>query len=119
MNMVSQRTGRDTVEKEAPHIRLEDDADLKVRRASMHQSTSVLCCALGPPLNKSHSHTGNSIVLHLHQKRIRLHVAAVCPPLPPPLDWGILLLPLPNPKQPVLSLACTQIMIKLIRPEIE
>ncbi|CAK6954759.1 LOW QUALITY PROTEIN: serine/threonine-protein kinase 33 [Scomber scombrus] len=29
MNMVSQRTGRDTVEKEAPHIRLEDDADLK------------------------------------------------------------------------------------------
>jgi len=35
------------------------------------------------------------------------------------LSGGFRLLSLPNPQQAVLSLACAEIMIKLIRPEIE
>ncbi len=35
------------------------------------------------------------------------------------LSRGFWLLSLPNPQQAVLSLACAEIMIKLIRPEIE
>lgn len=114
-NMVSQRTGRNTVENDAPHIRLDDDADLKVWRASVHESTTVLCFALGPPLNKSHSHTGE---LYSTASAPEEDQTSCCCCIAP-LHWGFLLLPLPNPKQPVLSLACTQIMIKLIRPEIE
>lgn len=82
--------------------RLESDADLRVWRTSIHGS------AMGSSL--------------------KLHKVTLCAPEEDqsllscsiaPLHWGIGLLPLPNPKQPVLSLACTQIIIKLIRPEIE
>ncbi len=50
MNMVSPRASRDTLERNVPLIRLEDDADLRVQRVSIHGSTTDLCCAVGPPL---------------------------------------------------------------------
>lgn len=47
MDMVSLRTTRDTLERDVPVIRLENDAELRVWRASKcYDFTTVLCCAL-------------------------------------------------------------------------
>lgn len=57
MDMVSPRTSRDTSEKHVPVIRLEEDAELRVWRASSPDSTTLLSCAVRPTLIEgTHSH---------------------------------------------------------------
>lgn len=78
MDIVSPRTSRDTLERDVPVIRLENDAELRVWRAFIHDSTIALCCAMGPPVKKSHILTGDLYsTLYQHQKRIKLHFASV------------------------------------------
>ena len=50
MNMVSPWTSRDTLERNVPLIRLEDDADLRVW---------ILQSSVGPPLKISRTLTGD------------------------------------------------------------
>lgn len=86
MNMVSARTSRDTLARNVPYIRLEDDADLRVRIASFPDSTAVLCCAMRPPLKKSHILTGDlySILLSAPEEDQTSLCCCIAP-----LHWGI------------------------------
>lgn len=78
MNIAFPQTSKKTLRRNVPSIRLADKADLRVWRASIHDSITVLFCAIRPPSQRSHILTGDLCsTLYLYQKRIKLHFAAV------------------------------------------
>lgn len=107
VNMESLPATGDTLERNVPLIRLDSDDDLRVWSAPIHKSNAV-----APPLKQSRILT---VVLSVYTRGAP---TSLCCYAAPPFI-GEFYCSLPNPKQPVLSLACTQIMIKLIRPAIE
>ncbi len=147
--MASQWTRANSAEKKVPHTRIEDESDIQVKSLLIYMQCMPIstctfptsfcsCCTEYIILlairslwlqisGKKALHQGHGLArpnmtslqsgsaffrpggkLHLFMLLIALA-----------LSRGFWLLSLPNPQQAVLSLACAEIMIKLIRPEIE